>query len=32
MNLSRELKAESMKQKGKRNILVPLAFLTLLFF
>lgn len=32
MKLSRELKAETMKQKGKRNILVPLAFLALLFF
>lgn len=32
MKLSRELKAESMKQKGKRNLLVPLAFLMLVFF
>ena len=32
MNIFCELKAEAMKQKGKRNILVPVAFLALLFF
>lgn len=32
MNIFCELKAEAMKQKGKRNILVPAAFLALLFF
>lgn len=32
MNIFCELKAETMKQKGKRNILVPAAFLALLFF
>lgn len=32
MNIFCELKAEAMKQKGKRTILVPVAFLALLFF
>lgn len=32
MNIFCALKAEAMKQKGKRNILVPVAFLALLFF
>lgn len=32
MNIFCELKAEAMKQKGKRNILVPVSFLALLFF
>ena len=32
MKFSRELKAEAMKEKGKRNSLVPLSFLVLVFF
>lgn len=32
MKISRELKAEAMKEKGKRNSLVPLSFLVLVFF
>lgn len=32
MKFSRELKAEAMKQKGKKNFLVPLAFFFLMLF